>query len=759
MRTISYVKNNNGPTLGCTSIGVIEKDGLYFRDLERTGELVPYEDWRLTPAQRAKDLAGRLSVEEMAGLMMYSPHQMVPAPAGGPFPGHYDGKPYPESGKEAWELSDEQKQFLVENHVRHVLMIQVEDAKTSARWNNELQALCESLPHCLPVSISSDPRHGAGAAAEFKSKASEVSMWPEGLGMAACFDPELCERFGSVVAKEYRALGITTALGPQIDVGTEPRWMRIEDTFGTSPKLVTELARAYCDGLQTDPQAPEENHGWGPESVLAMVKHWPGGGSCEGGRDAHYPYGKFSVYPGNAAEDHKMPFLEGAFKLNGPTKCAASVMPYYTVSWDMDPEGNQVGNSYSKYIIKDMLRERYGFDGVICTDWGITGDPLPSIDSFSPRSYGVENLTVAQRHLRILKNGVDQFGGNYDIAPILEAYRIACEQDGEETARAMFERHAARLLENLFRCGLFENPYLDAEESGRICASKEFVKEGFEAQQKSIVMLKNKGVLPIRNEESGIAAERNQAAEGLAGQEKKAGQKGGRKKVYIPGRHLTARKSFMRTPVPETDLPGADPDIVAKYFDIAATPEEADLAICFMESPGCDCYDESTGYRPIMLQYRPYTADDAREVSIAGGDFREKSANRSYRGKTNTAYNEKDLDNVIETRKRIGDKPLIVVIRMHNPCVTAEFEPYADAILTEFGVQTEAVLSLICGEAEPSGLLPVVLPKDMHVIETHCEDKAFDYEAYRDSEGHSYDFGYGMNWSGVICDGRADRYR
>ena len=770
MGKIKYVKNSNGPAIGCTSAGVIEKDGLFFRDLERTGELVPYEDWRLTPKERALDLAGRLTIEEMAGLMMYSPHQMVPAPAGGPFPGHYDGKPFDQSGAQAFELTDEQKSFLVENHVRHVLMIQVQDARTSAAWNNELQEVCEALPHGIPVSISSDPRHGAGASAEFKSKASSVSMWPEGLGMAACFDPVLCEKFGEVVAEEYRALGITTALGPQIDVGTDPRWMRVEDTFGSSPKLVTELARAYCDGLQTDQDASEKDHGWGPKSVLAMVKHWPGGGACEAGRDAHYPYGKFSVFPGNAQADHRMPFLDGAFKLNGPTGCAASVMPYYTISWDMDPAGNQVGNSYSKYIIKDLLRDKYGFDGVICTDWGITGDPMPTIDSFSQRCYGVENLTEAERHLRILKNDVDQFGGNSNIKPILEAYRIGCEQDGEEATRAMFEAHAARLLENLFRCGLFENPYLDPQKSGEICACEEFVKLGFEAQQKSVVMLKNTGVLPVKTEigqseqteRVDHAEQADQVCQGSSGTASEGicdSKQGTRKKVYIPDRHLTARKSFMRTPVPETDLPGADRSIVEKYFDVVDTPEEADLAICFMESPGCDCYDESTGYRPIMLQYRPYTAVDAREVSIAGGDFREASNNRSYRGKTNTAYNETDLDNVIETKKRIGDKPLIAVIRMHNPCVVSEFEPYADAILTEFGVQTEAVLSLICGEAEPSGLLPVVLPKNMSVIEKHCEDKGFDFEAYTDNEGHTYGFGYGMNWSGVIQDGRADLYK
>jgi beta-glucosidase len=176
------------------------------------------------------------------------------------------------------------------------------------------------------------------------------------------------------------------------------------------------MGRAYCDGMQSDPD--RDGH-WGPGSVATMAKHWPGGGPCEAGRDAHYPFGKFAVHPGGEKDAHLKPFLDGVFQLDGPTQKTASIMPYYTVTWGMDPGGDNVGNSYSKYIISDLLREQAGFEGVVCTDWGITGDPDPQIDSFGSRCYGVEDLSEAQRHLRILENGVDQFGGNNDIVPIL----------------------------------------------------------------------------------------------------------------------------------------------------------------------------------------------------------------------------------------------------------------------------------------------------------------------------------------------------
>ena len=726
---IRYIHNTNGPTLGVTSIPILEQDGMFFKDFARNGVLLPYANWQLTPEERAADLAARLSVTEIAGLMMYSAHQMVPAMSFGPFVGTYGGKSLAESGAAPTELTDQQKKFLETDHVRHVLVAGLENAEIAAGWNNEMQAFVEALPFGIPVNTSSDPRHGAASAgAEYKSGGGKTSAWPEGLGMAATFDPELCRQGADVIRKEYRAMGITTALSPQVDIGTEPRWMRVEDTFGAHPKLTADMGSAYCDGIQTDPNA---ENGWGSGSVAAMAKHWPGGGPCESGRDAHYAFGKFAVHPGGCQAAHFQPFLEGVFQLNGPTKKTASIMPYYTITLDVEPEG-KYGNSYSRHIIQDLLRDQAGFDGVVCTDWGITGDPDDKIDSFGSRCFGTEELTEAQRHLRIIENGVDQFGGNNNILPILEAYRLGCEKYGEKAMRARFERSAVRLLTNSFRCGLFENPYLDPKKSLQIVGCREHSEAGFAAQLKSIVLLKNSEVLPIRE----------------------------KKKVFIPNRHVDSRKSFFRTDLSAMDLPGADRDGVERFFDWSGTPEEADFAVVFIESPLSDGYTEETGYRPVTLQYRPYTAHTAREQSLGQGDFREAgNPNRSYRGKTNTAANESDLDLVLNTRKAMGSKPVIVVVRMHNPCVLAELEAAADAILVDFGVQQDAIFTILSGKAEPSALLPVQLPANMETVEAHCEDKPLDLIPFRDSVGNCYDFGFGMNWSGRITDSRVHAYK
>ena len=744
MREERYVivHNTDGPDLGydpASGVRILEVDGKKFKDLAKTGELLPYEDWRLPAQERAKDLAARLSVEQIAGLMLYSPHQMVPAPAGPPFPGTYDGKPYAESGKEPWELSDQQKDLLGKDNIRHVLAVRFENAAVAARWNNELQALAESLPLGLPVNTSSDPRHGASTAvAEYKAGAGgDVSKWPEGLGMSATFSPELCRRFGEIASREYRALGIATALSPQIDLATEPRWMRFGDTFGEHAQLAIDMAKAYCDGFQS---SPENGGDWGKESVNAMAKHWPGGGPCEGGRDAHYAWGKYAVYPGGNFQEHLRPFLEGAFQLDGPTKQASAIMPYYTISWGYDTKnGENVGNSYSEYIIKDLLREKYGYDGVVCTDWGITADHGPGVEGFASRCWGVEGLTEAERHLKILMNGVDQFGGNADSAPVLEAYQLGCERVGEAAMRKRFEESAARLLVNAFHCGLFENPYLDPAESQATVGREDFCQAGYEAQLKSVILLKNQGdVLPLRK---GV-------------------------KVYVPARHVDEVPSFFRyIPEPARDFDPVPRELLEKYFTVVDSPAEADAALVFIETPITNPYEVrdaeagGNGYIPVSLQYRPYTAKLAREVSIAGGDPYEDFTNRSYKDKTVKAANERDLDNILETKAAMGDKPVIVIAEMNKPLTPYEFEPLADGFLAHFGVQAQAVMDLLTGAAEPSGLLPVQMPKDMDTVETQEEDVPFDVEPYTDAQGHTYDFGFGMNWSGIIRDARTEKYR
>ena len=742
---LNFISNQGGQMLGyaqSSGVKILTVDGFAFKDLNKNGKLDKYEDWRLPYEERAKDLTSKLSIEQIAGLMLYSKHQSLPARATGYFAGKYKGKTFPESGANAEDMTDQQIEFLSKDNLRHVLITTVKSPEVAAKWNNKVQALCEGLGFGIPSNNSSDPRNGTVSNMEFNAGAGgQISMWPASLGLAATFDPALVERFGEIAATEYRALGIVTALSPQVDIATEPRWNRVSGTFGENPQLSAAMAEAYCTGFQTSKSIQETENGWGFGSVNAMVKHWPGGGSGEAGRDAHFGMGKFAVYPGNNFKTHFIPFTEGAFKLKGKTKMAAAVMPYYTISWNQDTKNKEnVGNSYNKYIITDLLRDKYKYDGVACTDWSITGDKT-QMDNFTGggKPHGVELLSVPERHYKVLMAGVDQFGGNNEAAPIIEAYAMGVKEHGETWMRARMEVSAVRLLKNIFHVGLFENPYLDVENTKTIVGKPAFMQAGFEAQLKSIVLLKNKKqTLPLQTG----------------------------KTVYVPRKFTPAGRNFMGEPTPaKSDYP-VNINIVKKYFKTTDNPDSADYALVFINNPNTGNGYDSTdvrkggnGYVPISLQYGEYTATEARETSLAGGDPMEKFTNRSYKGKTVKATNISDLAMVTETYAKMKGKPVIVSVTMDNPMVFSEFEKQADAIVVNFRVQDQALLDIISGKSEPSALLPMQMPLDMSTVENQKEDVQQDMKCHVDSEGSVYDFGFGMNWKGKIKDARTTRFK
>jgi beta-glucosidase len=737
------VIQKGGATLGYSpqsGVHLLEQDGYRFKDLNRDGKLDKYEDWRLTPEERAQDLAAQLSVEEIAGLMLYSAHQSIPGVSrSGHFMGStYNGTTLEESGLTSADLTDQQKKFLGEDNLRAVLVTTVESPEVAAKWNNNVQVYVEGLGHGIPANNSSDPRHTVSADAEYNYGAGgTISLWPSSLGIAATFDPAAMKRFGQIASREYRALGIATALSPQVDIATDPRWSRFSGTFGDDSNLATDMARAYCDGFQTSPADKSVEGAWGYESVNAMVKHWYGYGAQEGGRDSHFCYGKYAVYPGNNLEEHLKPFVEGSFKLDDGTGMASAVMPIYSILWNQSPSGENVGGSYSKWMISEQLREKYHFDGVACTDWNIMFDNN-AIESFGGMCWGVENVPVAERHFMILEAGVDQFGGQNDKGPVLEAYQMWIDKYGKESADQRFQKSAYRLLLNVFRVGLFENPYLDPAETTAIVGCPEYMKAGYDVQQRSVVMLKNhKQALPVAE----------------------------KKNVYVPKRHFVKSMGFFGpTGEDKWDYP-ISLDLVKKYYNVVDDPKDADFALVLINEPssgaGYDVADRNkggNGYMPVSLQYNDYTATYARKTSIAGGDPKENFTNRSYRGKTVKTANKDDMKLVLDTRKLMGNKPVVVALNTGRPVVVSEFEGAADALLLTFTVENQVILDIISGRVEPSGLLPMDMPVSMKAVEEQCEDVAHDFECYKDADGNTYRFAYGLNWSGVINDARVQKY-
>ena len=576
------IQQTQGPDLGYnpqSGVSILYQDDYAFKDLNQNGELDIYEDWRETPSKRAQDLAQQISIEQIAGLMLYSPHMVV-----------NDSVP-----------NEKIISCLLQDQMRHILVTKVKNAYTAALWHNNLQAIAEAQPFGIPTNNSSDPRNYTEADGEFNAgSGGDISQWPREIGLAATFDMDIIHRHAHIASIEYRALGITTTLSPQIDLSTDPRWRRFYGTFSEDADLCTDIARVYTDAFQTTPGSPS---GWGNQSVNCMAKHWPGGGTGEGGRDAHYCFGQYGVYPGNNFEAHLLPFTQGALQLDGPTASASAIMPYYTISYGIDPSDENVANGYSRYIITDLLREKYGFDGVVCTDWTITADN-PSVETMNGKPWGVEHLSVDERHFQAIYAGCDQFGGNDDKQPILAAYQLWCQRFGKESAEQRFRASAQRLLLNFFRVGVFENPYVDPNYTAQVVGCKEFVEEGYDAQLKSIVMLKNhQQVMPIK--------------------------KGA--KVYFPKRYYPASIGFFSRHQPNIAHYDwqIDTALIKQYYQLTDDPNEADFALLYIFSPeGNWGYSEKdvqqggTGYVPISLQYEDYTATNPRVHSIAGGDIK-----------------------------------------------------------------------------------------------------------------------------------------
>ncbi|MEU9735809.1 glycoside hydrolase family 3 N-terminal domain-containing protein [Streptomyces sp. NPDC048002] len=458
-----------------------------------------YRDPQLPVDERVDDLLARMTLEEKAGQLFHTMVSMNPdgtLAEQGPF------------------LRLGTTELVTGRHLTHFNLVGQGSARAMATWANRIQELAAGTRLGIPVTLSTDPRHTFtdNPGASFNS--GDFSAWPEPLGLAAIGDPELVERFADTVRREYLAVGFRVALHPQIDLATEPRWSRQSGTFGSSAETASELVRAYVRGLQ-GPRL-------GPESVAAMVKHFPGGGPQKDGEDPHFPHGKEQVYPGGMREHHLAPFVAAV-----EAGCS-QMMPYYGQPVGTDWE--EVGFGFNKDVLTGLLRERLGFDGIICTDWGLLTDAEIMGEPAEARAWGVEHLSVAERAAKALDAGTDQFGGEQCPEVIVELVRAG------RISEERLDGSVRRVLREKFVLGLFENPYVDVDLAERTVGAAEFTALGDDAQRRSLTVLTNRAALPVT----------------------------GRPRLYVQG---------------------VAAGTAAAYGEVVADPAEADLAVLRLRTP------------------------------------------------------------------------------------------------------------------------------------------------------------------------------
>ncbi|MGP5078523.1 glycoside hydrolase family 3 protein [Brachybacterium alimentarium] len=445
-----------------------DSEGTRYRDLNRNGVMDPFEDPRLTPEERTEDLLSRLSLEEKVGLMF---HTVIETGADGTLletPGAISKSPT--------------STVVLEKCMSHFNVHGLESAGAAARWHNRLQELAERTPHGIPITLSTDPRHGGAQNAGASWVTSFFSLWPEPLGLGALADPELVRTWADTVRREYTAVGIRAALHPVADLATEPRWARQRECFSQDPALVAELVTAALAGLRGGGSC-------GGPAVQSTVKHFPGAGPQKDGEDAHFPYGRDQVYPGGRFAEHLMPFRRAI------EAGADAIMPYYGRPVGLEIDGQQidsVGFGFNRQVLTGLLREELGFDGVIVSDWELVSDNHVGDQVLPARAWGVEGLSASERMARILEAGADQFGGEECTQLLLDLVR-----DGAVAPERVTDS-ARRLLQVKFQLGLFDDPYVDESAAEALVGRADDRRAGHEAQAASVVVLHDDGqVLPL----------------------------------------------------------------------------------------------------------------------------------------------------------------------------------------------------------------------------------------------------------------------
>jgi beta-glucosidase len=469
------------PRLGTRGVAIIERDGLRFRDLNRNTALDPYEDWRLAPDARARDLTARLTIEEKAGTMMHGT-----ARSEGPMGIAGVGTAYDTAANRV---------LINDAKVTSMITRLGGDPASLAAQNNTLQEIAERGRLGIPITISTDPRHHFQYVLGASVTAGQFSQWPEPLGFAALGDTALMRRFGDIARQEYRAVGIHMALSPQADLATEPRWSRINGTFGEDADLVARLVRAYVEGFQHGVNGADTG------GVLTVVKHWVGYGAAKEGFDSHNAYGRFATFPGHNLDYHVRPFL-GAFAAH-----VAGVMPTYSILQGATLKGRPieaVGAGFNRQLLTDVLRGQYGYRGVILTDWAVTNDctarcragvaanERPSFADVG-MPWGVEDLPMRARFVKAVLAGVDQFGGTESADMIVQAVRAG------ELSESRLNESVRRILAQKFALGIFENPYVEPNDAARRVGTDAFRTAALDAQRRALVLLENKdGLLPLK---------------------------------------------------------------------------------------------------------------------------------------------------------------------------------------------------------------------------------------------------------------------
>ncbi|MCM3729595.1 glycoside hydrolase family 3 protein [Neobacillus cucumis] len=704
--------NHKQPNLEVRVKNIIEVDGLKFKDLNNSGKLEPYKDWRLSPKERAENLVSLMNLDEKVGMMLINTRQMGLSQKDKSKTSH-DGvldEGIVEKGETIFALEKVYgTTHTIENmHLRHFILRDNWSPAQMAEWVNTMNELCEGTRLGIPCLIASNSRNEN---TEFifgmNDAAGIFSTWPGTLGLAAAAkgeiknggDASLISQFAEIAHDEWDAVGIRKGYMYMADTATDPRWQRTYGTFGEDPEFISDAIGRIIDEFQGETV--------GKHSIAMTTKHFPGGGARENGFDPHYAEGKWNLYPtpGSLEKYHLPPFQAAV------DHGTSSIMPYYSIpsikkSAVQEFEGKdipfeEVGFTFNHYFINHILRERLGFKGYVNSDSGVT----------SKMCWGVEDKSEAERFAKAVNAGTDLVADTNDITNLKKAI-----ENGWISEKRINEANV-RLLTEMFALGLFDDrTYVSPEKAASVVSNQANWDAAYEAHKKSVTVLKNSNqTLPL------------------------TADKLGNQKVYVEVFHKEPERATAYTEKARQECQELG------QFTLTDNHEEADIAILFL-SPKSGAYFNAT---PGLLELE--ICEDKTETALDGSTYQET-----------TLSGMAHLKEVADSIHVRGGK-VIMSVNVILPWILGNVEPLADVLIAGYDTYYKAQYEVIAGNSRPVGVLPLTLPASEAVIavdeEGNCVSRndvpGYDKDkympegleyAYKDSDGNVYKLGHGLTY-------------
>lgn len=684
--------NENGPTIGVTSVGVICQDGLYFKDSNNNQELDAFEDWRLPAEERAADMVSKMTLMEQAGFVMNALVVTPNAP-----------KLAMVKNEDGTINPSKVLNFIPEGQYTNALRMLNNNSSGFAscdsqvltigkvraavyRGNLNFDASVVALYNNIANSIIEKESAAAGTpTVPFTMISNPIPAgFPDSLGMAAAVigdgNYDAIKAYAEVDREMWRAQGITFMYGPQIDLVSDPRWPRNNGTYGERPDVVAGIITALVDGYQNGTEGVNE------KSVVLSAKHFPGDGASENGFESHSYQGQWRLYPTEGSlQNYQLVGFQAAVDAgvgaimpcySRDTKDERSVAQVYTnptTGASMEVVPAELGSAYNKTIISDLLRDVMGFKGFVNSDSGIT----------TTQTFGVEALTGMQRFALLISSGTDAIGAELAPEYILTAVSAGI-LDKADLDRANINRATA-----LFKQGLFDNAYLDYEAADVVRATNMATAsaQAYDMHLKATVLMKNhENALPL--------------ASGS--------------KLYI--------ESFTGSGADDAVVEALAALFTEKGFEIVEKASQADIAYLYVQPKATVTTGAGTSEGVLSLVEDFTVAERAASKSdndMFGAGSQDKTGN------TVDVTTLTDVKKIAKTAKTVHENggKVIATIVITSPWILDALEPHVDALVAQYTTAGasmanaySAQVAVITGAFNPTGKLSVTMPSCEAVI-------------------------------------------